>query len=158
MVAAILCVLAGLFIRHFALSTARVVGGSMEGALKSCDVVLVNRLAYRLGDPARGDIALAYAGGAELIKRVAALPGDSVEIRDGTLYIGGAPAGEDYLSGGAGEDYHITLGPDEYLLLGDNRDHSHDSRAADVGPAKRTGMIGRIVWVLWPIDRFGPAK
>ncbi|NLG23805.1 MAG: signal peptidase I [Clostridiales bacterium] len=145
----------GLLIRNFAFFTARVVGDSMNGALQSGDVVLVSRLAWRLGEPARGDVALARAGGAQLIKRIVGLPGEDVALSGGRLYLGGRPADEPYLPGDAGDGYERTMGPAEYLLLGDNRHHSHDSRAADVGPAARADLVGKVVWILWPPERAG---
>ena len=55
-------------------------------------------------------------------------------------------------------DYSVRLGEDEYLLLGDNRMDSYDGRMADMGPVGRDGLLGRVRWILWPLDRFGPVK
>ena len=99
---------------------------------------------------------------AAYIKRIIGLPGETVQIRDGEIYIDGAILEEDYgketmLTSGRAAD-QIQLGEDEYFVLGDNRNHSEDSRFDDVGNIERSEIIGRAFIRIWPFERFGLLK
>lgn len=145
---AITCLLVHAFILH----TVRIEGTSMVDTLRSGDIALVTRYDYRFGgEPERGDIIeCSFPGrGGTYIKRVIGLPGDSVEIIDSRTYINGAPLSEPYASGPS-EDYSAVLGPDEYLVLGDNRGESYDSRAEDMGYIHGKDLLGRVRFVIWP--------
>ena len=86
---------------------------------------------------------------------MAAVPGDTYAIRDGVAYLNGVAADEPYATGTeACEDFEVTLADDEYLVLGDNRLESYDSRAADVGVLSRSDFIGRARVKVWPIEQF----
>ena len=146
-----LCLLAHLFVFH----TVRIEGTSMVDTLRSGDIALVTRFDYASGrTPARGDIVECRFPGRSgaYIKRVIGLPGDRVEIADGRTYINGAPLSEPYATGPA-EDYAAELGPDEYLVLGDNRAESYDSRAEDMGFLHGEDFLGRVRFVLWPLRK-----
>ena len=123
-------------------------GSSMRPALESGDVVLINRLAYDLGSPKRFDIAaFARDDSSFNIRRVIGLPGETVQIIEGTIYIDGEPltAEEESLCSAsmAGlAEYPVELGEDEYFLLGDNRESSEDSRFANVGNTFRLNNPG----------------
>ena len=91
------------------------------------------------------------------IKRVIGLPGDTVEFSGGQLIVNGRPLSEPYVSSET-EDMCINLGMDEYFVLGDNRAESYDSRAEDMGCISHDQFCGRVRWILWPVDRFGPIE
>ena len=147
-VAVIVCIL----IRTFVFHTSRVEGSSMEATLQSGDIVLITRFDYRFGQtPSRGDIVECRFPGRSgvYIKRVIGLPGDEVVYQDGHGYINGSALSEPYATGPF-EDYSAVLGEDEYLVLGDNRGESYDSRAEDMGFLSADCFLGRVRCVLWP--------
>ena len=129
-----------------------VIGESMEPAYQNGQKVLVNRYAYLLSSPKAGDVIAFLPNGNKsshyYIKRVVAVPGDTVEIKDGRLYVNGSRVIEDYdkmAEAGIAEN-QITLASGEYFVLGDNRNASEDSRSANIGPVKSTDIIGK-VWL-----------
>lgn len=150
---------AGLALRRWVAGTARVEGASMQTTLQSGDVVLVTRLDYAKAATRRGDVVQCrFPGRADTyIKRVVGLPGETLVFSGGQLTVDGTPVREKYVSSPTG-DYSISLGPDEYLLLGDNRMESYDSRMADMGPVGADSLLGRVRWIVWPLRRFGPVK
>lgn len=129
--------------------TATNVGVSMESSLVHGQQVLVNRAAYLIFSPKRGDVVIFKAGGTHTyIKRVVAIPGDTVQIRNGYLYVNGEQESGDYekmADAGLLAD-EITLGEDEYIVLGDNRNNSEDSRASSVGIVEKSQISGK-VWL-----------
>ena len=135
-------------------------GNSMQPQLSAQDVVLMNRIIYVTGTPDRFDVVVfEREDGKKNVKRIIGLPGETVQVADGIVYINGEPLDENYgnepmeNAGIAGEP--ITLGSDEYFVLGDNRNHSSDSRDATVGVLKREDLLGR-AWIrIWPLDEFG---
>lgn len=147
---------AGFAIRTWLFSTVHIAGSSMEKTLVSGDVALVSRFER---NPDRGDIVECTFPGrsGSYVKRVIGLPDDTVEFSGGMLIVNGRPLSEPYVSSET-EDMRITLGPEEYFLLGDNRAESYDSRAEDMGCIHRDQFLGRVRWILWPIDRFGPVE
>ena len=150
----------GLCARHFGVSAVRVAGASMRDTLRGGDVALVTRFDY-LGDrtPARGDVVeCRFPGRSDTyIKRVVALPGDAVRFSGGRMALNGVETAEPYVSSPT-DDYGVALGEDEYLLLGDNRAESYDSRMADMGPVRAGAFLGRVRWIIWPLDRIGPVR
>ena len=134
-------------------------GDSMSPALKNGDVVLVNRLIYQIKGPARGDIIVFRPGGNEnthySIKRVVGLPGETVQIIDGSVYIDGEEAeGDIYVAdieyAGTAEE-PVELGEDEYFVIGDNTGVSDDSRTEDVGNVRLEDICGEA----WFVANFG---
>ncbi len=136
--------------------------GSMEPTLHGCkgcnnDRVLVNKLAYGLSDVERGDIVLfdsPLVVGDVLIKRVVGLPGDTLEIRNGKLYLNGEPQKEPYLHPDA--RYSPPFGPvtvpeGHFFAMGDNRTGSTDSRS--YGPVPEENLIGEAEVRFWPPGR-----
>ena len=144
---AALCLALHLWVFHLV----RVEGSSMVDTLNSGDVAFVTRFDYRLGAPRRGDVVECRFPGRDgtYLKRLIGLPGETVEIIDGRTYIDGAALSEPYATGPS-EDYRAELGADEYLVLGDNRSESYDSRAEDMGMLHREDLLGRVRCVLWP--------
>ena len=152
---------AALFLRLFVASLARIKGRSMLPTLHDRDIALVWRLTYRLRAPRRGEVVICHYPGRKMkrlpflpqafVKRVIALPGDTVEWQEGVLLLNGEPLKEPYLDPARCRSLRTrpprTLGPDEYYVLGDNRDASNDSRS--VGPLRRRDIRGRVVAVLF---------
>lgn len=155
--AVILAALIGLAARHWAISTVRISGTSMAGTLLSGDIALVWRIDK---SPGYGDVIECRFPDRDgsYVKRAIGLPGDTIEAVDGVLLRNGKPVSEPYVSSPTG-DFCMEVGEDEILVLGDNRAESYDSRAGDMGCiSAEDGCLGRISWILWPIDRFGPVE
>lgn len=141
-----------------------VAGDSMLNTLHDEDNLIIDKVSYRFRDPERYEIIVfpyRYAEETFYIKRIIGLPGETVQIKDGYVYINEQKLGETFgreviradRYGQAAEP--ITLGEDEYFVLGDNRNESADSRETSVGILKREDLIGR-AWVrIWPLDNFG---
>lgn len=147
----------GFCLRTYVLGTSRVLGTSMQPTLKPNDIVLITKYSYWFSSPSRGDVALCYLPNREstYVKRVVAVPGDTFEIRDGSSYLNGEILQEGYaVDTQLCPDYAVTLDAGEYLVLGDNRPESYDSRASDVGVLSEEDFIGRARMVVWPFDRF----
>lgn len=163
----ILVVLAGvyLFIAFVGQRTG-VRGSSMEPTLSDRDNLIVDKISYRFHDPERYDIIVfpfQYEENVFYIKRIIGLPGETVYIdENGGIFINGELLQENYgkeviLSAGRAAE-PITLGADEYFVLGDNRNNSSDSRDPSVGNIKRNQIVGR-AWVrIWPFSKFGVLK
>lgn len=140
----------------------KVSGDSMQATLQDGDNLIVDKISYRFRDPKRYEIIVfpyRYAEDTYYIKRIIGLPGETVQIIDGYVYINGEKLDEDYglevmeNPGNAAEP--IELGEDEYFVLGDNRNRSADSRESSVGVLHRDELIGR-AWVrIWPLKSFG---
>ena len=146
---ALVCLLLRLFVFHLV----RIEGGSMQDTLCSGEIALVTGFDYRFGaTPARGDVVeCRFPGRVDTyVKRVIGLPGETVEIRDGRTYIDGEAISEPYVFS-IPEDYSVTLGENEYLVLGDNRSESYDSRAEDMGPIGAEDILGRVRLCAWPL-------
>lgn len=147
---------------HYVGQRTYVSGSSMENTLSDGDNLIVDKITYRFSDPKRYDIIVfpyQYEDNTYFIKRIIGLPGETVQIVDGTIYINGEVLDESYgrevmkNSGMAADP--ITLGDDEYFVLGDNRNDSTDSRDPSVGKIKRNQIIGR-AWVrIWPLSKIG---
>ncbi len=146
--------------RRWCVGTVRIAGASMEDTLCGGDVVLVTRFDYLGGRaPARGQVVeCRFQGrGDTYIKRVIGLPGDEIAFFGGALTVNGSAVPEAYVSSPT-EDYSIRLGEDEFLVLGDNRAESYDSRMQDMGPVGGDAFIGRVRLVVWPIGRIGAVR
>lgn len=148
---------------YFAGLRTSVVGQSMEETLSSGDEILVNRFLYKVTDPKPNDLVVFLPNGNEkshyYVKRVIAVPGDTVLIRNGAVYVNGklfqeeAEVASIEEAGLAAEE--ITLGDDEYFVLGDNRNNSEDSRYANIGNVKKEYMIGKAWFRIAPLGKFG---
>lgn len=151
----LLAAVVGIAARQWFFSTVRIAGTSMENTLFSGDIALVWKLDR---SPAHGEIIECRFPGRDgsYVKRVAGLPGDTVECAGGTLLRNGAPVSDPYVSSPT-DDFRMEVGEGEILVLGDNRAESYDSRAGDMGCISAgNGCLGRVCWILWPPDRFGP--
>lgn len=157
-----------LFIR-FVMQRTDVIGRSMEPTLQDADSLLVDKISYRFKDPERFDIVVfpfEPADGSKkvlFIKRIIGLPGETVEIgMDGTIYINGEVLNENYgkeiIESPGRASVPITLGSNEYFVLGDNRNNSMDSRDASVGNITFDRLIGK-AWIrIYPFSKFGILK
>lgn len=143
----------------------QVSGSSMETTLSDGDQLIVDKISYRFRAPNRYDIVVfpyQYEENTYYIKRIIGLPGETVQIVDGYVYIDGQQLDEHYgnevmLDPGIAEE-PVTLGDDEYFVLGDNRNNSQDSRAANVGVIHGKDLLGR-AWIrIWPLSEFGVIK
>ena len=143
-----------------------VIGPSMQPTLYSGDNLIVDKISYRFQEPKRFDIIVfpfRYKENTYYIKRIIGLPGETVQItNDGKIYINQEELKEGYgkeVMQDPGNAYTpITLGKDEYFVLGDNRNNSSDSRSSSVGVIHRSEIIGR-AWVrIWPFSNFGVLK
>lgn len=128
-----------------------VIGVSMEPGLHNGQEILINHFIYKLVSPKRGDVIVFLPNGNQnthyYVKRVVGLPGETVQIQNEALYINGVLAEEDgsydkIADAGIAEN-EITLGSDEYFVLGDNRNSSEDSRSGNIGPVKRENITGK---------------
>ncbi len=141
---------------NFATGRFRVEGDSMQPNLHPEQYVLVDKVSYRLGQPRRGDIVVfqyPLATERDFIKRVIGLPGETVTVTGGAVSINGQPLNEPYIAAPPAYNNTWTLGPDQYFVLGDNRNNSSDSH--NWGPLSRQYLIGRAVFVYWPPDGWG---
>ena len=139
-----------------------VIGTSMTPTLADGDQLIVEKVSYYFSEPKRYDIIVfpyPEEPDKHYIKRIIGLPGETVQIIDGYVYINGELLDEHYgneVMNNASDP--IVLGEDEYFVLGDNRNNSEDSRYAAVGNIKRSDIDGR-AWVrIWPFDSFGILK
>lgn len=140
-------------------------GESMENTLDDGDQLIVDKLTYRFHDPERFDIIVfpfRYKDNTYYIKRIIGLPGETVQIVDGEIYINGElleePYGREVMQDAGLAAEPITLGDDEYFVLGDNRNYSSDSRDPSVALIHRKEIIGRAWLRIWPLNSFGILK
>lgn len=141
----------------------RVSGSSMETTLHNGDNLIVDKLSYRFRDPKRYDIIVfpyKYEENTYYIKRIIGMPGETLQIKDGYVYIDGEQLTSDIYGNELIEDPQtaeepVTLGEDEYFVMGDNRNHSMDSRDPSVGVLKKSALMGR-AWVrIYPFNNVG---
>ncbi len=150
----IIIIVVVVFIRTFIVTPIKVDGNSMHPTLEGDEIMLLNKL----GHIDRFDIVVAKIEEKDnnFIKRVIALPGETIEIKDNKIYINGEILDEDF---GYGITYNIdaiTLGSDEYFLLGDNRIISLDSRS--FGPISKKEILGTTDFVMFPFSKIGKVK
>ncbi len=147
------------FVTRLVVQNFRVDGGSMLPALENGEFLLVNKLAYVASDPTRGDVVVFRSPSKpdeDLVKRVVGLPNETVELRDGGVYVDGRRLEEDaYFTGVTGSRLSRTIVVPErgYFVLGDNRGQSLDSRSFGIVP--RASIVGQVLLVYWPPDNFG---
>ncbi len=141
-------------------------GSSMEATLSDGDHLLVDKLSYRFWEPERYDIIVfpyQHAENTYYIKRIIGMPGETVHVADGHAYIDGTVLesdiyGAEEMAAADMAEHPITLGDDEYFVLGDNRNHSQDSRDPAVGLIRREDIVGK-AWVrIYPFDHMGFIK
>ena len=127
-----------------------VIGSSMEPSLYNGQEIFLNRLVYKVGSPRAGDVVVFLPNGNEkshyYVKRVVGVPGDKLYIKSGMLYVNGEVV-EEYFNDRIAEpgilENEVTLGEDEYFVIGDNCNSSEDSRSANVGTVRKSYIIGK---------------
>ncbi len=155
--AACLAVFLAFFVVYSVGMMTSVISVSMENTLYNGQKVLINRLAYMILPPGKGDVIVFQPNGNKnshyYIKRVIALPGERIRIEGGKVYVDGVPEEEsdlyDKIADAGVAENEILLGEDEFFVLGDNRNNSEDSRSTNIGNVQRGTIIGR-VWYRLP--------
>ena len=161
-----------LIIYLFFMQPHQVNGRSMFPTFKSGDYVLTDKVSYKTGSPKRGDVIVFHAPpeagcptgtGCDFIKRILATPGERVAVQNNHVYINGQKLNESYIpsdfetiAGKFIKGRTVTLGPDEYFAMGDNRSHSSDSRVW--GPVDKSEIIGKAFFRYWPMEQIGSIK
>ncbi len=150
----------------FGVQSVTMIGQSMDPALTNQDVVLLNKCAYTFKDPMRYDIVAfklkEETDGYFNIKRIIALPGEKIQIKNGRIFINGEvltdlPFEDLIMTEGLAVD-EITLGEDEYFLMGDNCNNSEDSRYVNIGNISKKEISGKIIFRILPRSEFGSVK
>lgn len=152
-----------LLLKNYVIINADIPTGSMENTIMPGNRLIGSRLSYLKDGPERGDIVIfRYPDNEEelYVKRVIGLPGETVDIRDGHIYIDGSevPLTEDYLKEEwtvATGDYHFQVPEDSYLMLGDNRNDSWDARYWNNTYVQREKILGKAVVIYWPLQNVG---
>lgn len=152
------------FIYFFAMQPHQVQGDSMLPNFFSGEYILTDKITFRFEEPKRGDVIVFKAPNnprKDYIKRVIALPGETISVRDDKVYINGKQLAENYLDPNepvtpgaylkSGEA--VELEASQYFVLGDNRDQSQDSRTW--GPIPQEKIIGRVFFRYWPVNAIG---
>jgi len=134
----------------------RVDGSSMEPSLHSGEFVIVNRLAYKFGEPEHGDVVVFHFPGdpdQEYIKRIIGLPGDRVRVMEGAVYVNDQAIDEPYIAALPKYQGSWTVPGDGIFVLGDNRNNSSDSH--NFGPVPMENLIGEAFFIYWPPTNWG---
>ena len=152
-----------LLIRTFLFTIIKVDGPSMSDTLLNGDKLFVTVADMRLHGPERFDVVICkYPNRKDnYVKRVIGLPGETIEVKQGVLYIDGEALEEPFLSKERTQRFDkssnnfgpIVIGEGEYFVMGDNRDNSNDSR--NVGMITEEMIVGRVRQIIWPLNRFG---
>ena len=166
LIAILAAVAIALFVDNFLIVNAQIPSGSMENTIMPDDCIMGFRLAYTFSEPKRGDIVIFKYPDDETqkyVKRIIGLPGDTVTIEDGEIYINGSstPYQESYLK----EEWVVATGPyefqvpeDSYLVLGDNRNNSSDARYWTNTYVSKDEIIGKAEFVYFPFSSLGALK
>ena len=144
-------------IRYFIVELYLVDGPSMRPTLQSAERLVVNKFIYRFRAPERGEILVfryPKDPSRDFIKRVIAVPGDTIEIKDGRVFVNQQLMNEPYILSKTRGDYPLTTVPEGHIfVMGDNRNNSEDSRFADVGFVPYELVKGKAMMVFWPWDQ-----
>lgn len=159
----IIVIIIAVTLSYFVGLQSSVVGQSMSPTLDAGDEILINRFSYKLTDPKTNDLIVFLPNGNEkshyYVKRVIAVPGETVQIRDGQVYVNGEPFEEeievDPIENAELAEEEILLENDEYFVLGDNRNNSEDSRYANIGNVKSEHIIGKAWFCISPRNKIG---
>lgn len=143
-------------------------GKSMEPTFQTGDRIYIEKVSYRFSNPERGDIVVFKAppthDDLEFVKRIIAIPGDKLEIKDGDIYVNDNKIEETYLYKDT-DTFPMTfvlannpliIPEDKYFVMGDNRNHSSDSR--EWGLVDRSEIVGRAIFRWWPVNNMGVVK
>lgn len=143
-----------LFVYIFLVQPHRVKGESMFPTFEDGELLLTEKVSYRFSKPARGDVIVFEAPvghNIDFIKRIIGLPGETISVQEGSIFVNGRRLEENYLNVETPGDEVRTLGQNEYFVMGDNRPASSDSRV--FGPISGDKIQARVFFVYWPILR-----
>lgn len=154
----VIIIIVVLFIKAFIVTPIKVNGESMYPTLEEKDIMILNKTAYYFSKPKRFDIVVVNTPDEYLIKRVIGLPLEHIEYIDDTLYVDGKKIEENFKHGKTADFNIEELGSDiipenSYLVLGDNRENSLDSR--ELGFIKEEQLLGKTSLIIFPFDRIG---
>ncbi|OGE13270.1 signal peptidase I [Candidatus Curtissbacteria bacterium RIFCSPLOWO2_12_FULL_38_9] len=148
-----------LFVYIFLVQPHRVQGISMQPNFESGELLLTEKISYHFSKPNLNDVIVFQApigNKADFIKRIIALPGDTIKLEDGKVIVNGSEVEENYINSKTNGNTAVLLGKDEYFVLGDNRSSSSDSRT--FGPIKRSSIKGKVWLIYWPLVKSGSYK
>lgn len=138
-------------------------GESMYPTLEENDYLIVNRIAYKIGDPEQGDVIVYHSNltdeegkSKDLVKRVIAAEGDHIKIQNSEVFVNGQKLEEDYIN--VGQTYgeiDATVPQDKVFTMGDNRENSMDSRYEEIGMVDEDEILGKVSLRLYPFDKIG---
>jgi signal peptidase I len=151
-----------LILRNYAVASYYIPSASMEDTLRKGDLLIADKFSFKVlqEEPQRGDVVIfQYPENRrqDYIKRTIGLPGDTVEVRNGIVYVNGQELKEDYIKERPDHSYGpIAVPQGNYFMMGDNRNHSSDSRVWGFVPRKN--LEGRALFVFWPPQRAGKVR
>lgn len=155
-VSILIAVILAFFIRYFVVELYMVEGPSMRPTLVNSERLIVNKFIYRFKEPQRNDIIIfryPRDPSRDFIKRVIAVSGDTIEIKDGRVFLNGQLLNEPYILEKTRSSYSLaTVPPGTVFVMGDNRNNSEDSRFRDVGFVPFELIKGKAIMIFWPID------
>ncbi len=149
----ILILLFVVVVRSYFVTPVMVSGTSMSPTLKGNEIMLLNKMDKKYK---RYDIVVVDTDNGDIIKRVIALPGETIQCKDNKIFVNSRKIEENYGSGITSNIERIKLGKDEYFVLGDNRENSMDSRY--YGPIKSSEIKGKAKFILLPVKEFGKVE
>ena len=155
-IAITIAVVLAFFIRYFIVELYKVSGPSMQPTLMGDERLVVNKFIYRFKEPAKGEVLIFQSPAdpqKDYIKRVIATPGDTIEIKDGKVFVNNQKQKEEYLSRETRGSYELATVPAGHLfVMGDNRNNSDDSRSKSVGFVPYKLIKGKAMVVFWPFN------
>lgn len=159
--AILIAVILAFLLRSFVFATSIVEGESMEPTLEDGETIMFNKFVYLTGEPERGDIVIIDRPIKNYVKRVIALPGETIKVRNHDLYIDGEKYKQKFISKDA-RNHTGNFGPykvpkNQYFVMGDNREISMDSRNG-LGFIKEDTIIGKSEFIVFPIDEWAALK
>ncbi|MDD6397073.1 MAG: signal peptidase I [Anaerovibrio sp.] len=155
-VSIVIAVVLAMIIRTFVVELYLVDGPSMRPTLQHAQRLVVNKFIYHFRAPEKGEVLIfryPKDPSRDFIKRVIAVPGDTIEIKDGNVFVNGELQNEDYILSKCRGDYPKSTIPEGHIfVMGDNRNNSEDSRFPDVGFVPFDLIKGKAMLVFWPLD------
>ena len=155
-VSIVIAVVLAMIIRTFVVELYLVDGPSMRPTLQHAQRLVVNKFIYHFRAPEKGEVLIfryPKDPSRDFIKRVIAVPGDTIEIKDGNVFVNGELQNEDYILSKCRGDYPKSTIPEgHFFVMGDNRNNSEDSRFPDVGFVPFDLIKGKAMLVFWPLD------